>query len=342
MSDIIQVSYEALQQTASRFTDQGENAKALLDNLRNKTENLRAGAWAGEGADAFYNEMDNLVLPTLASLHQALFVTAQVLSQIMGDFQSSEDEAAQLVNEGDPGGHPIGQGVHTVRPGDTLWDIAQRYGTTVEALVAANNIANRDLIHPGQQLNIPGADDSAPPISAAPVPITPGVSGRNGQALNSQIDQFNVENNPKYAINRQGRGETYCNIYAMDVANSMGAHIPEFVRDGNGTITRYLDANLMKDWLDGRLNVPGQYTQGPAHGWVKVDHATAANAANQGGLVVAAGYGHMAVVRAGSPDGVGVNDVLISQAGASNFNQGSMIRGWGQHMGHAEFYMHQP
>src|SRR5690606_14932481 len=114
MSDIIQVSYEALQQTANRFTDHGENAKALLENLRNRTENLRAGAWVGEGADAFYQEMDNLVLPTLVSLHQALFVTAQALSQIMGDFQSSEDEAAQLVNEGNTDRQSTGQGVHTV------------------------------------------------------------------------------------------------------------------------------------------------------------------------------------------------------------------------------------
>ena len=44
---------------------------------------------------------------------------------------------------------------YTVQAGDTLWSIAQRFGTTVDALVAINNIANPDLIHPGQILIVP-------------------------------------------------------------------------------------------------------------------------------------------------------------------------------------------
>ncbi|MDL2225687.1 LysM peptidoglycan-binding domain-containing protein [Eubacteriales bacterium OttesenSCG-928-M02] len=44
---------------------------------------------------------------------------------------------------------------YTVVKGDTLWDIAQQYGTTVNALVAANGIANPNLIYPGQVLTIP-------------------------------------------------------------------------------------------------------------------------------------------------------------------------------------------
>lgn len=45
---------------------------------------------------------------------------------------------------------------YTVRPGDTLWLIAQRYGTTVEALKAANNLTT-DLLNIGQTLKIPAA-----------------------------------------------------------------------------------------------------------------------------------------------------------------------------------------
>ena len=45
--------------------------------------------------------------------------------------------------------------VYVVQPGDTLFAIAQRYGSSVEAIVAANNIANPSLISPGQKLIIP-------------------------------------------------------------------------------------------------------------------------------------------------------------------------------------------
>ena len=39
---------------------------------------------------------------------------------------------------------------HIVAKGDTLWDIAKRYNTTVSKLVAINNIANPNLIKVGQ------------------------------------------------------------------------------------------------------------------------------------------------------------------------------------------------
>jgi LysM repeat protein len=52
---------------------------------------------------------------------------------------------------------PVGPAVriYRVRSGDTLSGIAQRFGTTVDALVEANGIENPDLIFPGQRLLIP-------------------------------------------------------------------------------------------------------------------------------------------------------------------------------------------
>jgi LysM repeat protein len=52
---------------------------------------------------------------------------------------------------------PVGPSVfvYTVQPGDTLSEIAQRFSTTVDVLVEANNIENPDLIFPGQRLQIP-------------------------------------------------------------------------------------------------------------------------------------------------------------------------------------------
>jgi LysM repeat protein len=57
---------------------------------------------------------------------------------------------------------------YTVVAGDTLYAIALRFGTTVNALVQANGIVNPNLIHVGQVLNIPGG--TQPP---APQPTQP-------------------------------------------------------------------------------------------------------------------------------------------------------------------------
>lgn len=42
----------------------------------------------------------------------------------------------------------------TVQSGDTLWGIAREYHTTVSSIVSLNDIANPNLIYPGQELNI--------------------------------------------------------------------------------------------------------------------------------------------------------------------------------------------
>ena len=50
--------------------------------------------------------------------------------------------------------------VYEVQPGDTLFSIAQRFGSSVDAIVAANNIANPSLISVGQKLIIPTVEQA--------------------------------------------------------------------------------------------------------------------------------------------------------------------------------------
>ncbi len=53
---------------------------------------------------------------------------------------------------------PVSGASYTVAAGDTLSDIADRFGTTVEAIIAANDIADPTALFIGQVLIIPGAD----------------------------------------------------------------------------------------------------------------------------------------------------------------------------------------
>lgn len=59
---------------------------------------------------------------------------------------------------------PTGEVVHVVQPGENLFRIALRYGTTVQAIANANGIANPALIKVGQVLRIPVS--GAQPISS--------------------------------------------------------------------------------------------------------------------------------------------------------------------------------
>ena len=47
--------------------------------------------------------------------------------------------------------------VYVVKKGDTVYKIAKRFGTTMQAIILANNLRNPNLIYPGQVLLIPVA-----------------------------------------------------------------------------------------------------------------------------------------------------------------------------------------
>ena len=94
---------------------------------------------------------------------------------------------------------------YVVQWGDTMFRIAVRFNTTVQAIAQANNIANPNLIFPGQQLVIPTGGTTPPPATSMPatvpppatsVPSTPPPGGQTtyvvqpGDTLNSIARRF--------------------------------------------------------------------------------------------------------------------------------------------------------
>ncbi|HEX5048612.1 MAG TPA: LysM peptidoglycan-binding domain-containing protein [Gammaproteobacteria bacterium] len=75
-------------------------------------------------------------------------------------------------------------GTYVVRSGDSLDRIAKRLGTTVDALIAANTLGNKNVIFPGQTLQLPGtatapsavlaSNTEAPSAAAGALATAPG------------------------------------------------------------------------------------------------------------------------------------------------------------------------
>lgn len=57
---------------------------------------------------------------------------------------------------------------HTVRSGETVYGIAQRYGVSPTTLLSRNNLRGNEFIHPGQKLAVPQRSDSTARGSAMP------------------------------------------------------------------------------------------------------------------------------------------------------------------------------
>ncbi len=69
---------------------------------------------------------------------------------------------------------PTGQVIHVVQPGENLFRIALRYGTTVEAIATANGIANPALIYVGQTLTISSSGGQSPAAGETTYTVQPG------------------------------------------------------------------------------------------------------------------------------------------------------------------------
>jgi|GEM_PF-1375241 len=166
-----------------------------------------------------------------------------------------------------------------------------------------------------------GTAPTAPPGMPLTPAITNDASSRSAANYAAVISQFNVEHNPRYAVNQKGRGDTYCNIFVWDVTRAMRAEIPHYYNARTGEPMQRgdagaseMNANAMYDWLK---------THGQTYGWREVSAEEAQRLANAGHPVVTAlkrpgAHGHVQVV-CPSRDGTfnAEKGVTVAQAGSN-------------------------
>lgn len=143
---------------------------------------------------------------------------------------------------------------------------------------------------------------------------------RSAEKTMGCYEQFAVGQNPRYEAGRQGKGETYCNIFAWDCTKAMGCEIPHWYNEETGEksnanlpVVREMTVNRMVDWL---------LLHGVKFGWQSVPFVDALKSAAEGECVLGAWQnpvhtksGHVAMLL---PNG------QTAQAGAQCFFGGTV------------------
>lgn len=192
----------------------------------------------------------------------------------------------------------LANSTYRVAPNDTLWAIAQRYGTTVNELASINSISNPSTIYPGQVLTVPTATAKIHTVKAgdslwlisqwygvnlqALVSANPGISGSYiypGQNINIPTSNASAgvlasragRNYSSYSqgeidllarlVQSEASGETYIGQVAVAASVLNRVASPRYPNTLSGVIYQVVNGNYQySPVLDGRISLPANQT----------------------------------------------------------------------------------
>lgn len=94
MADQVDVDYQALAKIVSQFSQQASQIQQMYQRVNSQTNSLSNGGWKGRGSDAFFREMQELVLPGVKRLKEALEEASRVTKQVSDEMSKAEEEAS--------------------------------------------------------------------------------------------------------------------------------------------------------------------------------------------------------------------------------------------------------
>jgi WXG100 family type VII secretion target len=93
---IIRADYDQMPQISKKFEREAANVKRSIDSLKRTIEVLKGGDWVGEGANAFYREMESEVLPAMQRLLTALEMGSGAIQAIVRLLHETEQAIGGL------------------------------------------------------------------------------------------------------------------------------------------------------------------------------------------------------------------------------------------------------
>ena len=171
------------------------------------TISIPTGSSSGSAVDATHTIRAG---ETLSDLAQRFGTTVDALARANGISNPNLVVAGTkiMISGGGGGSASVATSTtsHTVQAGETLWDLAQRFGTTVDALARANGISNPNLVVAGTKIMISGGGGGSASVatSGASHTVQAGetlsdIAARFGVSVNS-LARANGISNPNLIV----------------------------------------------------------------------------------------------------------------------------------------------
>ncbi len=141
---------QSLKDDPSQSANLLAEAKKLNDAQAPKADNK----FNKEQQNAFYEilHLPNLTEEQRNGFIQSLKDDPSVSKEILAEAKKLSDAQVPKEEDNNKPGKEDGNGVHVVKPGDTVNDIAKANGTTADKIAADNKLADKNMIKPGQEL----------------------------------------------------------------------------------------------------------------------------------------------------------------------------------------------
>ncbi len=141
---------QSLKDDPSQSANLLAEAKKLNDAQAPKADNK----FNKEQQNAFYEilHLPNLTEEQRNGFIQSLKDDPSVSKEILAEAKKLNDAQAPKEEDNNKPGKEDGNGVHVVKPGDTVNDIAKANGTTADKIAADNKLADKNMIKPGKEL----------------------------------------------------------------------------------------------------------------------------------------------------------------------------------------------
>jgi WXG100 family type VII secretion target len=96
----IQIDYGQMAEVAKRFAQQAEASSQVAQHILQQLHTLENGGWVGEGAKAFFSELNDMMLPALQRLAHGLEAGEHASQQIAAQFREAEEATRQPTQRG--------------------------------------------------------------------------------------------------------------------------------------------------------------------------------------------------------------------------------------------------